>query len=353
MPELKDQPVHTGQVGPEGGGPALELRLLSGSQIFRNFAEVQRAMRHRYVLANCAGLTVPAVFLLYALDSTTMPIDLQVPSVVIGLVTAQMLAILYLRLATRLARMKCPNQRFIRIWITPGLMLGAAGMMAVAHFVHQVMGSQQDWTELRSHLVPFVCVLYLEIAAAFLFRGPIPRALAQLRVGQEPMPDFAAEVADAGDSMPVGAAERGGDDASGVLPQHLAVGMAAAEILRLEASGNYVTVVMRKGRHLVPGPFSAVLAQIPDGLGRQVQRSHWVALDAVEGMRRKGREIVLQTVCGALVPVSAAQRSEVQAWLEAQGKALPAIRAAGGQGGGGQVIPLPARQAIRAAERLQ
>lgn len=339
MPGLTEQPVI------DGGGrsgqfePALELRLLSGSQLFRNLQEFRRALRHRYVLANFAGLTIPGIVLLYALDSARMPIDLQVPAVVVGLLIAQMLLLSYLTCAVWLVQLIRKDARIIRIWVTPGLTLGAAGMLAAVHVMHQSLDVQQDWTEARSSLIPVFCVLYLELAAHFVFRGPMPRALAQLRGGVDPLAGIAEGRTDL--------ARLAAETASGASGQEAPVqngdllirlGIAPADILRLEASGNYVAVVTRAGRHLVPGPFSTVVAQMPAGLGRQVQRSHWVALAGVEGLRKQGRELWLQMACGALVPVSAAMKAEVQAWLDAGGRAnRPALRDGTGRRAGGKV----------------
>jgi hypothetical protein len=308
----------------------IDLRLLSGGQIFRNMQEFRQAMRHRYVLANCAGLTLPAIVLLYALDSTRMPIDLQVPSVVVGLAAAQVLLITYLAGAVKLAWAMRKNASVIRIWVTPGLMLGVAGMLSVAHVMHQIFEVKQDWTELRSHLIPFLCLLYLEWAAAVIFRGPMPRVLAKMRGTREPLVPAPVEAAplngiDAPRSTSVPKAASVALRAELVAPANR-LGFPAAEVLRLEASGNYVTVVTRKGRSLLPGPFAAVVAQMPAGLGRQVQRSHWVSLAAVEGVRRKGREMWLQVADGALVPVSTASRAEVQAWLETAGTTVASPR---------------------------
>jgi hypothetical protein len=295
----------------------VELRLLSGSQLFRDMAEFRRAARHRYMLANYAGLTIPAVVLLYALDSTRMPIDLQVPSVVVGLVSAHVLLVTYLTVVARLMQTLHKEARIVRVWVTPGIVLGAAGLLGVTHIMHQIMEVQQDWTNVQTPVVPFLCVLYLEVAVTLLFRGPMPRALARLRGGKDPLAEFlvAAETVDAG--VPVlseAKAEAEGPSGSGELLVRL--GLTPAEVLRLEASGNYVTVVAETGRHLVPGPFSAVVAQMPAGIGRQVQRSHWVARSAVEGVKRQGRDLLLQLACGALVPVSSAMKAEVQAWLD-------------------------------------
>lgn len=324
MPRLTDLPVI--DVGGRSGRlePALDLRLLSGSQLFINIGEVRRVVRHRYMLANFVGLTIPGIALLYALDSKRIPIDMQVPAVVVGLVAAQALLMVYLRSVVAVARVFHREARIIRIWVTPGMMLGAAALLAAVSIMHHVLEVQQDWTELQSKLIPFFCVLYLELCASFIFRGALPRALADLRGGVDPFADMADGPLQ--DDGPVAEAA-GAVTEQAKLPQGgdllIRLGIAPADILRAEASGNYVTIVTRTGRHLVPGPFSGVVAQMPATLGRQVQRSHWVALAAVEGVRKQGREIWLDIAGGGRVPVSAALKSEVQAWLDGRDKARP------------------------------
>jgi hypothetical protein len=188
--------------------------------------------------------------------------------------------------------------------------------------MNQVLDGQQTWTGARSRLIAVVCWLYLELAAHHVLRGPMPRALANLRGEAKPVK--------AGDAVWKSPADPVTQDAVSAHEENAAtergdflirLGIAAEDIWRLEASGNYVTVVTRGGRQLVPGPFSSVVAQMPAGLGRQVQRSHWVATSGIEGVRKQGREVWLQMACGALVPVSAAMKSEIMNWLEATGKA--------------------------------
>ena len=333
MPISTDTPVRDGRIDPQRPAPALELRLLSERLIFRDLAEFRQAMRHRYVLAGCAGLTIPAIVLLFALDSGAIPIDLHVPSVVVGLVTAQALLILYITLSTWLLRHVFRGARVLRVWLTPGLVLGAAGLLGVLHVVDPIIQTSHDLTNLNAQILPFTCVMYLEVAATLIFRGPLRRALQKMRGGQPitideggvAQPAAVAERA-APAVAPVAAAARretalAPDDPAEArqLRQAGMKGIPVGDILRLEASGNYVTVVTLRGRQLVPGPFAAAVAQMPAELGRQVQRSHWVARRAVAGVHRKGRDLWLHLTCGAQVPVSATLRSDVQSWLGPQG----------------------------------
>ena len=316
MPDFKAGPVIGGGRSAKPA-PAVELRLITGSHLFRDMAEFRQVARHRYMLANYAGLMIPAVVLLYAFDCTRMPIDLQVPTAVLGLVSAYVLLITYLTVVARLMQVMLKEARIVRIWVTPGLVLGTAGLLGVTQFMHQVFDVQQDWANVSTPLVPFVCLLCLEVTATMLFRGPIPRALAKLRDGKDERAEVIASAKQVDSEMTVlSEAKAFAEVSTGSGELLMRLGLSPAEIVRLEASGNYVTVVAGSGRHLVPGPFSAVVAQMPTGIGRQVQRSHWVALAAVEGVKKQGRDLVLQLACGALVPVSSAMKAEVQAWLD-------------------------------------
>ncbi|NBE09251.1 LytTR family DNA-binding domain-containing protein [Paragemmobacter ruber] len=303
--------------------------MLSERLIFHDINEFRKAMRHRYVLAACAGLSVPAIVLLFALDRSQIPIDLYVPCIVVGLVTAQILLMLYVRVSAWSLRRLFPTARILTVWLTPGLALAAAGMLGVVDLVHPIIFAGAHWITLNSHVLPFVSVLFLEVAATLVFRGSMRRALSKLRNGQ-PIPVVAeavenpAVVAEQGILPPEGGqpvagremVHRSHDNAQGRLLRQAGMkGIPVEDVLRLEASGNYVTVVTVRGRQLVPGPFAAVMAQMPVDKGRQVQRSHWVSRAAVVAVHRKGRDIWLQVTCGAQVPVSAALRSEVLAWL--------------------------------------
>ena len=256
-------------------------------------------MRHRYVLAGCAGLTIPAIVLLFALDTSEIPIDLHVPSVVVGLVTAQFLLILYITLSNWLLRHVFRAARVVTVWLTPGLVLGAAGLLGVVHVVNPILQVGHVVSNLNAQVLPFACVLYLEVAATLIFRGPLRRALQKMRDGQPVVLD------EGGVAKPAAVAERAApapmaatpgretalapDDpaAARQLRQAGTKGIPVEDILRLEASGNYVTVVTCGAVSIVRGPWRCRGADASH-LGRQVQRSHWVARRAVAGVHRRG-----------------------------------------------------------------
>lgn len=92
--------------------------------------------------------------------------------------------------------------------------------------------------------------------------------------------------------------------------------IAATSVLHIEAQGNYVRIVTDAGQYDVPGPFAALLGQMPHDLGLRVHRSHWVARRAVTGHRRKARELVLTLSYGGKANVALPRQTEIMDWLD-------------------------------------
>lgn len=91
----------------------------------------------------------------------------------------------------------------------------------------------------------------------------------------------------------------------------------AADVLHIEAEGNYTIIHTAKRRHQILMRFAQVLAQMPDGMGLQVHRSHWVAIGAIKGHRRAGRDIVVTLVTGAEITVAQSRQAELLPRLRA------------------------------------
>jgi len=204
----------------------------------------------------------------------------------------------------------------------PALLCAGIAFAGAIHVVSGGIDVTGIWTiDLGIPLFLFT-TLYLFLAVTFLMRRPIPRALRRMREDRqesdrEDMSDWQEHDAlqGAGETE-ADAAPEAGEEEEADSPDRAAL----AAVLRLQADGNYVTVVTERGRMSVPGPFAAVVARMPRGIGRQVHRSHWVARRAVLGDRRVGREVRLQTVDGESVPVSGAQVGAVRAWLAQDGE---------------------------------
>lgn len=84
-----------------------------------------------------------------------------------------------------------------------------------------------------------------------------------------------------------------------------------APLVRIEAQDHYLNVVSTKGSALILMRLGDAIGEL-SGIGVQVHRSHWVALEGIERARRiKGRD-VLVTLDGAEVPVSRSHRAAAQ-----------------------------------------
>lgn len=302
-------------IGEGAGVRPVRLRLIGWRVSFRDPAEMLRALRHRYLLAHYAGFAVLVSLGIYGLELSSAPVDLLVPAVVLGIVALLLLVSLYLRAAVALSH----GLGWVgTIWVTPALLLGTVAMTFVAAFVHDQLGDGVHWDgrwPVTQWILAFVLV---EAAATAIFRGPLPRAVAAMRASEQVYGTLARPAGMAGPELAV---EEPGEPA----PDDLHAGtlrIARGSVSRLEASGNYVVVVTASGRHLVPGPFSAVAAGMPERMGRKVHRSHWVATGAVKRLVRTGRDMWLVAVCGAVVPVAASMQDGVQVWLAASGIAL-------------------------------
>lgn len=88
-----------------------------------------------------------------------------------------------------------------------------------------------------------------------------------------------------------------------------------SDLRRIEAEGNYVRIVTAGARHLLPGPFSQVIQQLPAGAGQVTSRSRWVAAGAIVAHRRQGRDLYLLLDDGSESKVAASRRDSVTAWL--------------------------------------
>lgn len=90
-----------------------------------------------------------------------------------------------------------------------------------------------------------------------------------------------------------------------------------SEVIALEMEDHYVRVHTALGSELVLMRLRDAMVHVSEIEGRQVHRSWWVALLAVEDVRREGRNVRLVLPGGLEAPVSRAQVSELKdaGWL--------------------------------------
>lgn len=75
-------------------------------------------------------------------------------------------------------------------------------------------------------------------------------------------------------------------------------------LLYLSMQDHYVEVHTDKGSTLVLMRLADAIREVGDTLGVQIHRSHWVALDAVAGSRRKDGKLFLKLSDDVMLPVS-------------------------------------------------
>lgn len=85
-------------------------------------------------------------------------------------------------------------------------------------------------------------------------------------------------------------------------------------LIALSVSDHYVEVVTDKGRSMVLMRLADAIAETRGTQGLQVHRSHWVALDAVRRVVRRGGRPVIELETGDEIPIS---RTHQQAAREA------------------------------------
>lgn len=84
------------------------------------------------------------------------------------------------------------------------------------------------------------------------------------------------------------------------------------ELCSVEAQEHYVQVVSSEESRMVLYRFSDVVRQMPESIGMQVHRSHWVAHSAVKETVMQGQTMKLALKDGRFVPVSRTFRHAVE-----------------------------------------
>lgn len=83
------------------------------------------------------------------------------------------------------------------------------------------------------------------------------------------------------------------------LPQAL-----GKDVIALSAEDHYVRVYTKLGNDLVLYRFSDAIREMPDDMGMQVHRSHWVSLNAISKFEEEGRGHKLTVGENVQIPVS-------------------------------------------------
>jgi hypothetical protein len=298
-PDFPDHPLGAKTEAANGG---VVVESLFAKATFATGADLGAVFRHRYLLAHYLGFSGPVFAAFLMIGPGTHRDSEHMPSVMIGLIAMLYAVGLYVRVLRWLSRGRAEP---VHIPLTLGLLIGVAALMAVGLSYTMALGLVGLWSPLRLCLLFAVLSLYAEVTVAVILRKAVPRAIIELqaRAARERVLSLSVAPAVAQD---VGVPEP-------AVPA--AVPAVLEGVLRVEAQGNHVLVVTEKGRHLLPGPFGAFVVRLPTDLGRQVHRSHWVACRAIIRTRRQGRDVIIETVDGAQVPVASTKFGALRTWL--------------------------------------
>lgn len=299
-----------------GEGTAIRFRMLTLDEVHFRRGEVLKVAFHPLMLLFYAAFV--ALISLLDTNDTWGIVPERYDAVVYaaGTLAGAAFIILFLRLAEQKGR----RGRTVTVRGTPVFLAAAlVGLLTSEMVVFAMMGS----SEMRLlHAVILVLFYYglIELTMAFATAYIMPRALRQIRA-RAPATDEAAARTDTR-TRPANLTVVPAGRRVAVLPTRPAtsvhVGTAryrVAEVRRVEAEGNYVRVVTAGTRKLLPGPFSRVVAQLPETAGQLVSRSCWVAEGAIVAHRREGRDLFLHLEDGAEVRVAAARRETITDWI--------------------------------------
>lgn len=272
-------------------GEGLHLRLLNGETIRMRRFESARAMLHRYMLAIYFLMWVALTLIDPSGQAGHTPLGIRMIQYGAGVLVVAFGLIAIYTLAEAVFGGKGRVVTLSHWYVV--MTVSVVGLAASEATVLHLTGVHRISPKIFAVLAVFYFVV-IEIALQVVIWLILPRILQEIR-DDAPAPDF---------PVPAGA------------PLHAEGDVLDPEtVLHLEAQGNYVTIVTDTRQYEVPGPFSALLDRIPDGLGLRVHRSHWVARRAVIAHRRRGRELVLDLTYGGVAKVALPRQAEVIDWL--------------------------------------
>jgi DNA-binding LytR/AlgR family response regulator len=253
--------------------------------------EVSRILRHRYVICwYVVGICVAAF--VHAMLFPSGKAGMILPILGISLFAFMTVLVFYMKLWVWLLGAK--DQ--VTVWMSPGLLLAACVAHPLAHVLHTVAQLPEHLTITSWAKAAWIYAV-AELVAAVALRTLVPRAQRSVQAGHDALAELSA--AAGGPAVILGKLR-----------------IPAADILRVEANGNSVQIVTKQKRHIVSGPFAAVLAELPQGSGFRVHRSHWVATAGIREVERSERGLRIVTVQGDTVPVAQPVSPEVAAWLQ-------------------------------------
>ncbi|AWB47328.1 hypothetical protein HYN69_01340 [Gemmobacter aquarius] len=292
---------------------ALTLHLLSLGRLHILPGEMQVIVLHRHLLS----LYLVILFVLVGLDTNdaarSLPVELRGAIYVCSMTAFMLAAMSGFAACARIAK----RRGSFSIHLSPILFASTLCSVIVGESLLRMF--VPDFSENLTRLTLLLVFHYLvaELAATIVNHRLIPLILAELRglpirtlAESDPalwMTETPRTPARPAPPLPDGFLEADG------------VSFPFQALIHLQADGNYVHLRANDRTALLPGPLSDLVGQLPDPLGMQVHRSHWVAASALVGWQAKGRDITLRLKGGQTVPVAVTRRHAVRNWLTGLG----------------------------------
>lgn len=275
----------------------VEVRFLAGTRQQFFLDELPAILRHPAVLLYFAGSILACFGVSVLLDRpTAVPYILLFPVLAFANVTGMLSFALWVNVKSWVLRGDEP----IRIFLTLPLIVCILIVQSVTLLSWNLV-LEVPTAPLKTSLLVVTLIYVLdELLLHFIVRPRTAQIVADVRSFTGAAPRHAEAEA----PPPQGAMLQAGN-----------LRLPAASVLHMQAQGNYVVIHSDSGTHQVPGPFSALVAQLPDGLGALVHRSEWVASRAVTSARRERRSTLLGLSTGQTVRVAATRTGPMRDWL--------------------------------------
>lgn len=308
----------------------LRLRLFSHDEMVLMPGEVVQLLRHHKMMGLYLSGIIAVILMNWDNRLPGSSLELHAPPLIGAVLAGGLVPVLALLRADRLARrgrevVVSASRLFLMV-----ALLGFAGhtLMAVPLGVASVSSFHEAVLDIASVyvLAEIIGGLAVHFVVPSLLKDlrPIahaPAVLASAQANASPPSTGMLSSGTAGGSGPAAYAivPPGPALSSGPRPAQVRVAnrlFDAEDIVLVQAERTHVWLTTTAGRQILPGPFSAVVVQMPPELGQQVSRADWVANAAVVAVQREGRDVVLLCRDGQTLRVASARQAKLRDWFD-------------------------------------
>lgn len=283
----------------------VRLRLFNQDEVILHPDEVFALLRHRISLMACLGAAVVLVVLNW---DGPGPVDLPLETRLAAQLAGVMLGLGVMATGLALAKRRARRGQDVIVRASRLFLLAATLGLMASSVVHAWLGIKPLPTVPQAVADIAFNYLMAEILGGVGVHFVAPLVLAELRAKALPT----AETAPPADPPE-----------PEVHPNRVQSVRVANrqfrpdDILRLRAERTHVVLTTRDGQQILPGPFAAVVAQMPPELGQQISRADWIATSAVREMRQDGRDMLIFLQDDEVLRIPAARQARLRPWLSA------------------------------------